>query len=80
LVFEKSANFFADNCRRSQKIVIITSTPGHPDRHLQRPVGEPLVDHGAVHEAAEEEKVLLLSVRSLKKMRPSKSENASNLI
>jgi hypothetical protein len=30
LVFEKYANFFAENCRKSQKIVIITSTPGHP--------------------------------------------------
>jgi hypothetical protein len=28
LVFEKNANFFAVNCRKSQKIVIITSTPG----------------------------------------------------
>jgi hypothetical protein len=28
LVFEKNANFFADNCRKSQKIVIIPSTPG----------------------------------------------------
>jgi hypothetical protein len=28
LVFEKNANFFAKNCRKSQKIVIITSTPG----------------------------------------------------
>jgi hypothetical protein len=27
LFFEKSANFFAKNCRKSQKIVIITSTP-----------------------------------------------------
>jgi hypothetical protein len=27
LVFEKNANFFAE---KSQKIVIITSTPGHP--------------------------------------------------
>jgi hypothetical protein len=27
LVFEKSANFFAKNCQKSQKIVIITSTP-----------------------------------------------------
>jgi hypothetical protein len=26
LVFEKNANFFAENCRKSQKIVIITST------------------------------------------------------
>jgi hypothetical protein len=30
LVFEKNANFFAENCQKSQKIVIITSTPGHP--------------------------------------------------
>jgi hypothetical protein len=28
LVFEKNANFFADNCPKSQKIVIIASTPG----------------------------------------------------
>jgi hypothetical protein len=28
LVFEKNANFFAENCRKLQKIVIITSTPG----------------------------------------------------
>jgi hypothetical protein len=27
LVFEKKANFFAENCQKSQKIVIITSTP-----------------------------------------------------
>jgi hypothetical protein len=27
LVFEKNANFFAENCQKSQKIVIITSTP-----------------------------------------------------
>jgi hypothetical protein len=27
LVFEKNANFFAKNCQKSQKIVIITSTP-----------------------------------------------------
>jgi hypothetical protein len=26
-VFDKNANFFAENCRKSQKIVIITSTP-----------------------------------------------------
>jgi hypothetical protein len=30
LVFEKNAIFFAENCQKSQKIVIITSTPGHP--------------------------------------------------
>jgi hypothetical protein len=28
LVFEKNANFFAKNCQKLQKIVIITSTPG----------------------------------------------------
>jgi hypothetical protein len=28
LVFEKNANFFAENGRKSQKIKIITSTPG----------------------------------------------------
>jgi hypothetical protein len=29
LVFEKNANFFAENRQKSQKIVIITSTPDH---------------------------------------------------
>jgi hypothetical protein len=28
LTFDKNANFFAENCQKSQKIVIITSTPG----------------------------------------------------
>jgi hypothetical protein len=28
LVFEENANFFAENCQNSQKIAIITSTPG----------------------------------------------------
>jgi hypothetical protein len=28
LVFEKDAIFFAENCRKSQKIVSMTSTPG----------------------------------------------------
>jgi hypothetical protein len=27
LVFEKNANFFAENCQKSPKIVIVTSTP-----------------------------------------------------
>jgi hypothetical protein len=27
LVFEKNANFFTEDCQKSQKIVIITSTP-----------------------------------------------------
>jgi hypothetical protein len=30
LVFEKNANFFAENWQKSPKIVIITSTPGAP--------------------------------------------------
>jgi hypothetical protein len=30
LVFKKNANFFAENWENAQKIVIITSTPGHP--------------------------------------------------
>jgi hypothetical protein len=30
LVFEKNANSFAENWQKSQKIVTITSTPGHP--------------------------------------------------
>jgi hypothetical protein len=28
LVFEKNANFFAENWQKSQKIAVITSTPG----------------------------------------------------
>jgi hypothetical protein len=28
LVFQKNAHFFAENCQKSQKIVIITSNPG----------------------------------------------------
>jgi hypothetical protein len=30
LDFKKNANFFAENWQKSQKLVIITSTPGHP--------------------------------------------------
>jgi hypothetical protein len=30
LVFEKNANFIAEHCQKSRKIVIITSVPGHP--------------------------------------------------
>jgi hypothetical protein len=29
LVFEKNANFFAENCQKSQKIVIIDPKKGH---------------------------------------------------
>jgi hypothetical protein len=32
LVFEKNANFFAKNCQKSQKIVTVILTPGHPGR------------------------------------------------
>jgi hypothetical protein len=28
IFFEENANFFVENCQKSQKIVIITSTPG----------------------------------------------------
>jgi hypothetical protein len=31
LVFEKNANFFAENFQKSQKVVIITSVPGDPE-------------------------------------------------
>jgi hypothetical protein len=31
LVFEKNAYYFAENCRKSQKIVIITSAPDSDD-------------------------------------------------
>jgi hypothetical protein len=34
MVFEKNANFFAENWRKSQKIVIITSTPGRKYHHI----------------------------------------------
>jgi hypothetical protein len=33
-VFKKNANFFAENWEKSQKIVIITSTAGHPDSRI----------------------------------------------
>jgi hypothetical protein len=42
LVFGKNANFFAENCRKSQKIVIITSTPGHPDLNRSVALGKPI--------------------------------------
>jgi hypothetical protein len=38
LVFEKNANFFAENCQKSQKIVIITSVPGLVDHPHEFPV------------------------------------------
>jgi hypothetical protein len=37
LVFEKNANFFAENWGKSQKIVIITSVHGHPVRRSPLP-------------------------------------------
>jgi hypothetical protein len=36
LVFEKNANYFAENCQKSQKIVIITSTPGQGHRNRSK--------------------------------------------
>jgi hypothetical protein len=48
LVFEKNANFFAENCQKSQKIVIIASTPCHtvPRQHwsFMLSVSEPLLE------------------------------------
>jgi hypothetical protein len=38
LDFEKNANFLAENWQKSQKIVIITSTPGRPDWANFRPL------------------------------------------
>jgi hypothetical protein len=35
MVFEKNANFFAENRRKSQKIEIITSTPGQAALELR---------------------------------------------
>jgi hypothetical protein len=35
-VFEKNAKFFAENWQNSQKIVIITSTPGSLKNELRR--------------------------------------------
>jgi hypothetical protein len=35
LDFEKNAKFFDKNCRKSQKIMIITSTPGLPKLWIQ---------------------------------------------
>jgi hypothetical protein len=39
LVFEKNAIFFAENRQKSQKIVIITSVPGHPSCNLKVDLG-----------------------------------------
>jgi hypothetical protein len=46
--FEKNANFFAENWRKSQKVVIITSTPGgvaqwapHPPQEQKTRVKKP---------------------------------------
>jgi hypothetical protein len=38
LVFEKNANFFAENWQKSQKIGIITSTPDEFVKKLPNPV------------------------------------------
>jgi hypothetical protein len=39
LVFEKNADFLAENLQKSQKIMIITSTPGRPVLLLQSKTG-----------------------------------------
>jgi hypothetical protein len=36
LVFQKNANFFAENCQKSQKIVITTSTPGQTNERSDK--------------------------------------------
>jgi hypothetical protein len=45
LVFEKNANFFAENWEKSQKIVVITSTPGWQVKVIlnSNPLGEILI-------------------------------------
>jgi hypothetical protein len=35
LVFEKNAKYFDENWQKSQKIVVITSAPGHPANQRQ---------------------------------------------
>jgi hypothetical protein len=40
LVFEKNAIFFAEIWQKSQKIVIITSTPGHPGDDIHMTLGQ----------------------------------------
>jgi hypothetical protein len=42
LVFEKNANFFAENWEKSQKILIITSTPDNPRLCTERDLGKEL--------------------------------------
>jgi hypothetical protein len=41
LVIEKNANFFAENCRKSQKIVIITSTPDALEKNVAQNKAQP---------------------------------------
>jgi hypothetical protein len=51
LVFEKNAIFFAENCQKSQKIVIITSVPviaADLQEVLLVPLPDAVVDPGAV--------------------------------
>jgi hypothetical protein len=38
LVFEKNAIFFAENCQKSQKIVLLTSTPDQTPRRPSVPM------------------------------------------
>jgi hypothetical protein len=49
LVFEKNANFFAENCRKSQKIVILTSTPDEFVKKIAQPVAQPILSQKVIH-------------------------------
>jgi phosphoserine phosphatase len=42
LVFEKNANFFAEICQKSQKIVIITSTPDEFVKKVAKNKAQPI--------------------------------------
>jgi hypothetical protein len=43
LIFEKNAIFFAENCQKLQKIVTITSTPGHTVKSFLEPKTRPSI-------------------------------------
>jgi ribosome maturation protein Sdo1 len=46
LVFKKNANFFDENWEKSQKFVIITSTPAVAKRKINDKINEESKDHG----------------------------------
>jgi hypothetical protein len=54
LVFEKNAKFFAENRQKSQKIVIITSTPGHSDRKVTKTARDSDSDNGQMEKVMRE--------------------------